>query len=374
MRIFPILLVAILIFSSSIPLVQSDPRSRIIALTVDPREMRSFRAEGCDVVHVLIDAISLDCADDVSQRHISTGRAVRDEVLSIVDSGANAQIGAGIVWTTLGYTGSGVTVAVLDTGVDYNHVELVSSTCGVTNNICGRSFVSYTSSFFDDHGHGTHVSGIITGDGSGDPKSKGVAPDARVWMGKVCNSVGSCYSSDIAAGIEYIALNKIAKIISISLGSGGTFGLTCDSNYLAKKVNWAVTNYGVTAAIAAGNTGFVVSSPGCASKAIAVGAVNSLDIRPSFSGSGKALDIVAPGVSIYSSLPGDTYASWSGTSMATPHVAATIALMMQKNPSLTDIQIKTALYTTAKDLGTAGWDKKYGWGRVDALGAVNVAP
>jgi serine protease len=158
--------------------------------------------------------------------------------------------------------------------------------------------------------------------------------------------------------------------MSISLGGGGTSKANCDSDYLAKKVNWAVDN-GVTVVAAAGNTGGKVSSPACASKAIAVGAVDKNDVRPKWSGSGNALDIVAPGVNIYSTLPNNSYASWSGTSMATPHVSAVVALLLQANSGLTDSQIKEALYKTAKDLGSAGWDKYYGYGRVDALAALN---
>ena len=116
------------------------------------------------------------------------------------------------------------------------------------------------------------------------------------------------------------------------------------------------------------------SSPGCASGAIAVGAVDKSDARASFSGTGQALDIMAPGVSIYSTLPVNTYGYLSGTSMATPHVAATIALMQQKNPALTDSDIKNVLYSTAKDLGAAGWDSSYGWGRVVADAAVKIVP
>lgn len=374
MRYLPIFVISLclLVLTTVIPSAESAPSSRIIALTTDPSEKKNFKAEDCIIIHELIDATALDCPDNVSQKHISSGKAIRDEIFKIIDSDSNAKIGADKVWAA-GYTGSGVTVAVLDTGVDYKHKELSSSTCGDISQpkTCGKSFVSYTSSFYDDHGHGTHVSGIITSDGL-DAKSKGVAPDARVWMGKVCNSGGSCYVSDIAAGIEYIALNNVAKIMSISLGGGGTAGPNCNNDYLASKVNWAVTNYGVTAAIAAGNSGKVVSSPACASKAISVGAVDKSDVRPSWSGSGKALKIVAPGVGIYSTLPGDSYASWSGTSMATPHVSATIALMKQKNSALTDDQIKDGLYKNAKDLGATGWDRYYGWGRVDAFATVNA--
>ena len=332
---------------------------RLISPGVSNFDKINYQLKGCKITHELSDAIALKCPEGVQ-----IPGAFEDEVYQIMDMDANAQINASDVWA-LGYTGSGVTIAILDTGIDKDNPELITSIAG------GKGF-GYAD-FEDDHGHGTHVSGIITADGVGGTPlgfAKGASPDASVWMAKVCNSQGSCYVSDIAAAIEYVVNNKIAQIMSISLGGGGTNGVSCDYDYLAKKVNWAVSN-GVTVVAAAGNTAGRVSSPACASKAIAVGAVDKNDIRASWSGTGKALDIMAPGVGIYSTLPGNTYASWSGTSMATPHISAVVSLLRQKNPSITDNEIKNALYKTAKDLGGAGWDKYYGWGRVDALGAIN---
>lgn len=336
---------------------------RMIRVMVDTTgiiDKLNFRMKGCEIVHELKDATALKCPKNI----VSSLKVREDPVLQIMDMEANAQINADDVWA-LGYKGSGVTVAVLDTGIDTDNPELVSSVAG------GKGF-GYAA-YEDDNGHGTHVSGIITADGVGGSPSgfaKGVAPDAKIWMAKVCNASGSCYSSDIAAAIEYVVNNNIAKIMSISLGGGGTSGLNCDNDYLASEVNWAVDN-GVTVVAAAGNTSGKVSSPGCASKVIAVGAADKNDVRAYFSGTGYALDIMAPGVSIYSSVIDEGYASWSGTSMATPHISATVALMKQANPALTDSQIKDGLYKTAKDLGATGWDKYYGWGGVDALAAVN---
>lgn len=342
--------------------------ARVMADTTGIIDKVIFRIRGCKIVHELSDATALKCPANI----VSKLKVREDSVLHVMDMEANAQINADDVWTS-GYTGTGVTVAVLDTGIDKDHPELISSIVG------GKGF-GYPD-FEDDHGHGTHVSGIITADGVGGTPSgfaKGVAPNAGIWMAKVCNASGSCYTSDIAAAIEYVVKgpdgiinngDEPAKIMSISLGGGGTSTANCDTDYLAQKVNWAVDN-GVTVAVAAGNTSGRVSSPGCASKAIAVGAVDKNDVRASWSGTGLALDIMAPGVNIYSSIIGG-YDSWSGTSMATPHISATIALLRQVNSALADSQIKDALYKTAKDLGTAGWDKYYGWGRVDALSAVN---
>jgi minor extracellular protease Epr len=336
---------------------------RLIAHTISDVDKIDFAMKGCRIIHDLDDATAISCPAGIAKK---LSNVEEDQILTIMDLTADIQIGAYQVWTSSpGYTGSGVVVAVLDTGVDTTHAELSDSIYG------GRSFVSSTSSYRDDNGHGTHVSGIITADGIAS-QATGVAPDAQVWMGKVCDAQGSCYYSDIAEGIEYVVNNNVAKIISISLGGGGTTQPNCDRDYLANKVNWAVSR-GVTVVAAAGNDGTKVSSPACASGAVAVGAVNRYDLRASFSGKGKALDIMAPGVSIYSTVPGGGYASWSGTSMATPHVSATVALMKQKNPYIADKQIKDTLYRTAKDLGTKGWDQLYGYGRVDAFRAVTAS-
>ncbi|MEM5869592.1 MAG: S8 family peptidase [Candidatus Aenigmatarchaeota archaeon] len=353
-------LLALLLLALLLPLLATaqSPRSRFIART----NLRFIPVlHGCKILHELNDATAVECSEAAVELMKKFVSVEEDQIYYIMDLQADVQIGADKVWAQ-GYTGSGIVIAILDTGVDLNHPELVDSIAG------GKSFVSYTESFQDDNGHGTHVAGIITANGLNE-QAKGVAPDALIWAAKVCDSSGSCYSSDIAAAIEYVVNNRIAKIISISLGGGGTTKANCDSDYLAQKVNWAVSN-GVTVVAAAGNTGGKVASPACASKAIAVGAVDKSDKRPSWSGSGSALDIVAPGVSIYSTIPGG-YASWSGTSMATPHVSAVVALLLQANSALTDSQIKDALYKTAKDLGSAGWDKYYGYGRVDAHAALN---
>jgi hypothetical protein len=292
-----------------------------------------------------------------------------DAILHILDLQSDRQIRADEVWA-LGYTGSGVTVAVLDTGVDVTHPELTSSIVG------GRSFVYYTQSYADDHGHGTHVSGIITSDGI-DANSKGAAYNAQVWMAKVCDASGNCLTSDMVAAIQYVVTNHIAKVMSISIGGGGTTDSNCDSDYLASQINWAYNN-GVVSVIAAGNNDpkGIVNSPACASKAIAVAAVDSSDNLASFSDYGNALrdhGVAAPGASIYSTVPGGSYASWSGTSMATPHVSATIALMLQKNPNLALSAIKSIIFNSANCLGGkyGSCPNTYiGYGRVDASNAV----
>jgi len=201
-------------------------------------------------------------------------------------------------------------------------------------------------------------------------------------------SICSGYESDMVAAME-AAVETDAKVMSISIGGGNFAGENCDSDPLAAEVN-EVANHGITVAVASGNDRFFVSSPACASGAIAVGAVDKNGLMAYFSNFGPSLDIVAPGVSIYSPVI-DGYASWSGTSMSTPHVSGTVALVLDANPGLTVYEIKTALYETADPIdpdsvcygvvrqrGAAVWigvvectSDNYGAGIVDAFGAVN---
>ena len=390
--IFSILLIGFLAFSiislSSVEATGNDKENKIklIAHTTSHLDKILFKLQGCEINHELTDATSLSCPENVKIQNSEP-----DEVLQILDLTSDHQIKADLVWPT--YTGNGITVAVLDTGIDYNHLQL-SSSSGSTDIINGHCFAVTAgdcgNGFFDDHGHGTHVSGIITSDGIVDANngifSKGVSPGATIWMAKVCNGQGSCYTSDIAAAIDYVVTHPVAKVMSISLGGGGTSKNNCDGDYLASKINSAFNN-GVVSVVAAGNSGSrIVSSPACASKAIAVAAVDSSDKRASFSSYGNALKnhgVAAPGVSISSTVPTGTcplcsstgYKQLSGTSMATPHVSATVALMLQKNPNLTPTAIRSNIFSSSDCLGgTYGACPNIyiGYGRIDASKAVNT--
>lgn len=348
---------------------------RVIAPGTSSFDKVIYKLLGCTVIHELSDATALKCPAGVI---ISNAR--EDRIFHIMDLEADVQIHADDVWAE-GIDGTGVNVAVLDTGIDTDHPELSDSIVGC------ETFVEGTTTCEDDHGHGTHVSGIITANGV-DSMAKGVAPGAGIYMYKVCSAGGSCYESDMMAAMESAVLTD-AKVMSISIGGGNFAGENCDSDPLAAKVNWVV-NQGITVAVASGNDQFFVSSPACASGAVAVGAVDKNGLMAYFSNFGPSLDIVAPGVDIYSSII-DGYASWSGTSMSTPHVSGTVALVLDANPSLIVEEIKTALYETADPInpdsvcygvvrqrGAAVWigevectSDNYGAGIVDAYGAVN---
>lgn len=351
-------------------LAKSIDEEAWIVPTTSKEDKEKFKSKGCKIRHELHDATAIRCPKGFKTQSAEAMPVIQnaepDKVYHLLDIDADAQINADKVWD-LGYDGSGVTVALLDGGVDAHHPELADSIAG------GKGFGFDT--FEDDNSHGTHVSGIITANGI-NPRAKGVAPSTKIWMAKVCSADGLCHVSDMIAAIEYIVDNNIAKIISISIGGDGTDKPDCDhgegggSVTLVEKVNWAVSK-GVSVVAGAGNTAGVVADPGCASGAIAVGSVTKRD-GDSGTGTGLALDIMAPGSDIFSTLRGGRYGALSGTSMATPHVSATIALLRQIKPDITDAQIKDALYSTAKDLGDPGFDIKYGHGRVDALKAVSL--
>ena len=282
----------------------------------------------------------------------------RDNKVQALDDSSNAVIGAPQVWSNLGVTGANIVVAILDTGIDYRHPDLggcLGSTCKV---IAGYDFVNSDSDPMDDHGHGTHCAGIVAAKGT----LHGVAPDAKLMAGKVLSSGGSGSWSGIIAGIEWAtdpddnpATNDGADVISMSLGGSGS-----PDDAISQAVDTAVTA-GVVVVVAAGNTGSnyeSVQSPGVARNALTVGATDNSDQIASFSSRGPVPgtwqikpEVMAPGVSITSTYLNNGYASMSGTSMATPHVAGAVALLLQRYPSANPEWIKNALMQKAVNLG-----------------------
>jgi len=343
-------------------------KGRFIAYT--EKELSDAVAQGCNVVRNAKTLTAVVCPDSVA---FSLGLQ-KDIRVYAMDTGANAQINADDV-QALGNTGAGRIVAVLDTGVDYNHVQLADSI------LLGRDFVDDDNDPLDLNGHGTHVAGIITANSG---QSKGVAPDAKVLAVRVLDAGGSGYFSDIVAAIYYVvdgpdgingtADDFNADAISMSLGTAPpyTYKGFCDSVLpsMTNAIKYA-RDHNTLVVVAAGNSGSAgVSIPGCISYSTTIGAVDKFDTIASFSGRGKAVDITAPGVSIYSTWLNGGYAIASGTSMSTPMVSGVAALVRAAHPTYTDDKVQDALLKTAKDLGKLGYDTSYGWGRVDALKAV----
>ncbi|MFF6839778.1 S8 family peptidase [Streptomyces tanashiensis] len=286
------------------------------------------------------------------------------------------QIGAPEAWAA-GYDGTGVKVAVLDTGVDATHPDLADRI------VESRSFVPGETAR-DGHGHGTHVASTIAGSGAGsDGTYRGVAPGAKLLVGKVLDDGGSGSESGIIEGMDWAA-HSGAKVVSMSLGgqegADGTDPMSLAVNELTAKT-------GVLFTIAAGNSGpgdRTVGSPGAAAAALTVGAVDSADAVASFSSRGPRGDgalkpeITAPGVRIVAARAagttmgtpvGDLYTTASGTSMATPHVAGAAAILAQRHPDWSPARLKSLLVSTAKTTADTSVYAQ-GAGRVDVARAV----
>ncbi len=258
------------------------------------------------------------------------------------------------------YAGNGVKVAIIDTGIDYTHPDLNDNYFG------GYDFVNNDNDPYDDNGHGTHVAGIVAAEDNGIGVI-GVAPQADLYAVKVLDSQGSGTYSDIVAGIDWAISNNM-DVISMSLG--GSVGDVALQDALQRAYDAGIVN------VAASGNDYAnsISYPAKYSTVIAVGATDSSDVRASFSNYGPELEVVAPGVNIYSTYPGNTYKTLSGTSMATPMVTGVVALMLSKNPDLLPADVRQILHDSALDLGAAGWDQYYGYGRVQADVAVSMTP
>jgi subtilisin family serine protease/methionine-rich copper-binding protein CopC len=307
---------------------------------------------------------------------LATGQGISDAPLygdgfGQKDWGLN-DIQAPDAWQAV-YTGDGIIVAVVDTGVNYTHSDLAGNIWvntsevvgngidddgnGYVDDIYGYDFVNRDGYALDDKGHGTHVAGIIAGLRNGTGVT-GVAYDATIMPVKVLDSTGNGSFSNVAAGILY-AVNNGADVINLSLGAYGS------SSYSVTSAITYALNHGVLVCMAAGNDSQAsLTYPAILSKTtggIAVGAVNSSDTVASFSndaGSTVPFDyVVAPGVSIYSTYTGSGYAFMSGTSMATPYVAGAAALLLSAEPDFSSdwtlAQLENIVSMSAQSLETS---------------------
>jgi subtilisin family serine protease len=284
-------------------------------------------------------------------------------------------IKADSVWD-IGYTGKNITIAIIDTGVDYTHPDLGGCFGDGCKVVGGYDITNDDEDPMDDQGHGTHVAGIAAGNGI----LKGVAPDAKLYAYKVLDEGGRGFSSNTMEGIERAVdpnqdgnFSDHVDIISMSLGAMcGMYSDKCGPDDASSRAIDNAVDAGVIAVIAAGNSGpslGTINSPGTARKAITVGATTKNDELAYFSSRGPVVwdgglvikpDVVAPGVNICSAQY-DSILDWkkcyddqhifsSGTSMATPHVAGAAALILEANPSWTPEEIKNAMMLSAKDI------------------------
>jgi thermitase len=271
---------------------------------------------------------------------------------------AMQKINAVAGWTSYpgSYTSSGgPTVALIDTGIDRNHPDLVGH-IDTVNAKCFGILCTFTG-YEDDNGHGTHTSGTVgaaTNNGAG---VASVAFNTKIMPIKVCNLAGSCNTSDVTSGINW-ARTHGAKVISMSLGGGGT-----------STMQTAVTqanSAGIVVVAAAGNDGnATLNYPAAYPEVISVAATDANDKRASFSNANSDVEIAAPGVDVLSTYSGDGYTTLSGTSMATPHVAGLAALLFGQNPTWTNVQVRNRMNACSDDLGAAGRDTSFGFGRIN---------
>lgn len=324
------------------------------------------------------------------------------------------QVGADQVWA-LGYTGQGVVVAVIDTGVNYNHVDLAEHLWDGGSEFPNHGYDVYNNDNnpMDDHGHGSHCAGTVCGDGHGASQT-GMAPDATLMCVKCLNAQGSGGADAISAGIQW-AVGHGCDLFSMSLGVANS---SISERTLLRHTCEAALDAGVVAAIAAGNEGdsqwqFPIpnnvrvpgscpppyidpvqnENPGKESCSVCIGAVDYNDAAAYFTSHGPVTwsntefgdyaynpgiglirpDVCAPGVDIksinYQSNTG--YTSMSGTSMATPCAAGCMALMLSKDINLTPAEVCRILEETAVPLAE-GKSNIYGFGRINVFDAVEA--
>ncbi len=274
---------------------------------------------------------------------------------------AGADIELPAAWEII--TGSVViTVAVIDSGIDYHHPDLDD---GRVDTVHDQDYVNGDFDAMDDNGHGTHVAGTIAAESNNGQGVAGVMWQATLLPMKVCDETGSCPSDAIAAAIR-AAADLGARVINMSLGG------SC-SQTIADAVNYAFFDKNVVIVAAAGNDGAGVGYPGALDAVIAVGAMDARGARAYFSSFGDALDVMAPGVSILSTVPNGGYETFTGTSMASPHVAGVAGLLLAQRPLLTNGEVYSILRSSAVDLWHPGFDRQTGFGRASAYRAL-LAP
>jgi uncharacterized repeat protein (TIGR01451 family) len=345
--------------------------------------VQSLAIEGTPaLIRELIDA------PGVSSVWLDHSRSYVEPVTSSMDSAAGetipsswgvAKIRAPEVWQTLGVSGTGTVVAIMDTGVEYGHPALAAQYRGrfgddrFTHMIAWYDAVNGGDYPYDDHGHGTHVTGSAVGEAS-----IGVAPGSQ-WIGvKVLNGAGVGYDSWILEGFQWLLApggdpSLAPDVVNASWSSQNSF-----STLFEESIH-TLQEAGIFTVFASGNNGPVpesVGSPASNRGVFAVGASDYDDVVTYFSGRGPSPwgeikpQVVAPGVNIVSSLPGGIYSEKNGTSMAAPHIAGLGALLRTVSPTIPVDAMARIITATAIPLTRTVPNHDSGWGRADAYAAV----
>jgi subtilisin family serine protease len=275
--------------------------------------------------------------------------------------------------------GEGVIVAILDSGVDLDHPDLSDSLWinpgevvgngvdddgnGYVDDLYGWDFIGYDNLPGDGNGHGTHVAGIAGATTDNGIGIAGLGWGVTLMPVRVLDSSGSGTTWSVAQGIRY-AVDQGALAVNLSLGGYG------GDSTLEQAVQYAQSKGALVVAAAGNHNTSEAFYPAAYAGVLGVAATRSDDQKWPFSNYGPHVDLAAPGAAIYSTVPGAGYGDMSGTSMAAPIVSGLAALVWAKYPSATAAEVAAMIADGAEDLGSAGWDPYYGWGRVNAPNAL----
>jgi thermitase len=251
-----------------------------------------------------------------------------------------------------------IVVAVCDTGVDLTHPDLVRNLI-----LPGWNTYLNNTNCVDTYGHGTAVAGCAAATGNNGIGVAGMAWNVKILPIRITyqDGIGSAYITDIADGIAYGA-DRSAKVVNVSFGGYSYSTIITAADYARSK--------GALVVFAAGNDGLDLTGSADPASILLVGATSSFDARASFSNYGAPIDVVAPGESVLTCVMGGSYGYWSGTSFSAPITAGLAALIFSINPSFTPAQVETLITSSCKDLGVIGNDSVYGFGLIQAAGAV----
>jgi subtilisin family serine protease len=309
------------------------------------------------------------------------------------------RIEAPAAWTL--QTGSSqVIIAIVDSGIKLTHEDLQAKIWINQDEIAGNGLDDDGNGFKDDrrgwdfcnsgsdtcnsspdnnpedeNGHGTQLAGIAAAAGNNGRGIAGVSWGATLMPVKILDEFAQGTTSNVAEGINYAVANG-ADIISLSIGTGGS-QFPCPGFETVQLAMQNALQKGVLVVVAAGNgNAFNLTCPAALTEAFAVGATNQADSRWFDSNYGPELDVVAPGDTIYSTTIGTTptnqYGYFNGTSMAAPHVAGLVALLLSTKPLLTPPELRGIIEATADDRGSPGYDVEYGHGRINARQALET--
>ncbi len=337
----------------------------------------SVAATGAQVVQVAGDAkaaaatLSRSAAVEYAEpnlelRAFATPNDARFGELYGLNNANDADMDAPEGWDAAGLGGfpasGGVKVGIVDTGIDRNHEDLAGKTvdCAAVQLLTNAVREGTCT---DQNDHGTHVAGTIGATANNGVGVAGVSFNSQFAICRALNALGSGTTAGVANCITYLA-GKGVKVISMSLGGGS-------STTLQTAVRNA-TNSGSLIIAAAGNDGdATLNYPAAYAEVVSVAATDRNDARASFSNANSDVEIAAAGVDVLSTKRGGGYVAFSGTSMATPHVAGVAAIIAARNPSFGQAQIRAKLQTSVDDLGAPGRDPQFGFGRVNLAKAAS---